>query len=155
GEIPQDQIRDQLFELRDLADEARSQLGALRSLNGQSPSQRLVPAPSGPLIPLPVPSATYDDWAICCSGGGVRSAAYCLGALQSLDLSGLLPKVKWILGVSGGSYIAASRALVAHDLAEAPGGLDPYAQTSAPRPRLPAYAPGTPEEHTLRYNSRY
>ena len=58
-----------------------------------------------------------DDWAICCSGGGIRSAAYCLGALQSLEKGGLLGKVKWILGVSGGSYIAASRALVAHSLA--------------------------------------
>jgi hypothetical protein len=81
------------------------------------------------------------DWAICCSGGGIRSAAYCLGALQSLDQGGLLSKVKWILGVSGGSYIATSRALVAHHLR---AGTQP-----------PAYAPGTPEELSLRYDSRY
>ena len=56
------------------------------------------------------------DWAICCSGGGIRSAAYCLGALPSLDSGGLLETAKWIVGVSGGSYIASSRALVAHDL---------------------------------------
>jgi hypothetical protein len=81
------------------------------------------------------------DWAICCSGGGIRSAAYCLGALQSLDRGGLLGKVKWILGVSGGSYIATSRSLVAHHLrADA---------------QPPAYAPGTPEELSLRYDSRY
>ena len=82
-----------------------------------------------------------DDWAICCSGGGIRSAAYCLGALQSLEKCGLLGKVKWILGVSGGSYIAASRALVAHSL---PAGDE-----------RPAYAPGTPEELNLRDNTRY
>jgi hypothetical protein len=82
-----------------------------------------------------------DDWAICCSGGGIRSAAYCLGALQSLEKCGLLAKVKWILGVSGGSYIAASRALVAHNL---PAGDE-----------RPAYAPGTPEELNLRDNTRY
>jgi hypothetical protein len=81
------------------------------------------------------------DWAICCSGGGIRSAAYCLGALQSLDRGGLLSKVKWILGVSGGSYIATSRALVAHHL--------------RPGTQPPAYAPGTPEERSLRYDSRY
>jgi hypothetical protein len=86
-----------------------------------------------------VPAA--GDWAICCSGGGIRSAAYCLGALQSLDRGGLLSKVKWILGVSGGSYIATSRALVAHHLR---AGTQP-----------PAYAPGTPEELSLRYDSRY
>lgn len=82
-----------------------------------------------------------DDWAVCCSGGGIRSAAYCLGALQSLDQTGLLAKTKWILGVSGGSYIASSRALVADDL---PAGAQPH-----------AYAPGTPEERNLRYDSRY
>jgi hypothetical protein len=81
------------------------------------------------------------DWAICCSGGGIRSAAYCLGALQSLEGGGLLSKVKWILGVSGGSYIATSRALVAHHLRA--------------RTQPPAYAPGTPEELSLRYDSRY
>jgi hypothetical protein len=80
------------------------------------------------------------DWAVCCSGGGIRSAAYCLGALQSLEEGGLLAKVKWILGVSGGSYIAASRALVASNL---PAGAQP------------AYAPGTPEELNLRDNTRY
>jgi hypothetical protein len=82
-----------------------------------------------------------DDWAICCSGGGIRSAAYCLGALQGLDAGGLLAKARWILGVSGGSYIATSRALVAHDLR---AGAEPR-----------AYAPGTPEERNLRYNTRY
>jgi hypothetical protein len=82
-----------------------------------------------------------DDWAICCSGGGIRSAAYCLGALQSLDAGGLLSKVKWILGVSGGSYIATSRALVAHNL--------------RPGTKPAAYAAGTPEELSLRYDSRY
>ena len=68
------------------------------------------------------------DWAICCSGGGIRSAAYCLGALQSLDQAGLVAKARWILGVSGGSYIASSRALVAHDL---PPGTKPGAYAPA------------------------
>ena len=81
------------------------------------------------------------DWAICCSGGGIRSAAYCLGALQSLDSGGLLETAKWIVGVSGGSYIASSRALVAHDL---PPGTVPH-----------AYAPGTAEERNFRDNTRY
>src|SRR5262249_16049685 len=93
-----------------------------------------------------VPAAEADatgggDWAICCSGGGIRSAAYCLGALQSLDSGGLLGIAKWIVGVSGGSYIASSRALVAHDL---PPGTVPH-----------AYAPGTAEERSLRGNTRY
>src|SRR5262249_62205756 len=52
-----------------------------------------------------------------------------------------LDKTKLILGVSGGSYIAASRALVAHRL-----GRDA---------EPPAYVPGTPEEQHLRDNTRY
>jgi hypothetical protein len=81
------------------------------------------------------------DWVICCSGGGIRSAAYCLGGLQGLDRVGLLARARWVVGVSGGSYIASSRALVAHDL---PSG-------TVPR----AYAPGTAEESNLRDNTRY
>jgi hypothetical protein len=87
--------------------------------------------------------ATSGDWAICCSGGGIRSAAYCLGALQSLDQGGLVAKARWILSVSGGSYIASSRALVAHYLH--------LAGVTKP----PAYAPGTAEERNLRCDTRY
>ena len=102
-----------------------------------------------PGSPLGV-EATAGRWAICCSGGGIRSAAYCLGALQSLDASGLLARAKWILGVSGGSYIASSRALVAHDLAASAGSHGPPGGTGPS-----AYAAGTPEERNLRYNTRY
>ena len=92
-------------------------------------------------MPAAEADAPGGGWAICCSGGGIRSAAYCLGALQSLDSSGLIRIAKWIVGVSGGSYIASSRALVAHDL---PHGTVPH-----------AYAPGTPEERNFRDNTRY
>ena len=90
-----------------------------------------------------------QTWAICCSGGGIRSASYCLGALQGLEAAGLLGKARLILGVSGGSYIAASRALVAHGLEQSPAGPD------ADPAGLPPYAPGSPEEQHLRDNSRY
>src|ERR1700749_5343468 len=80
------------------------------------------------------------DWAICCSGGGMRSATYCLGALQSLARE-IYPRTKWIVGVSGGSYIAASLSLVRH-------GLNPqHAQA--------AYGRGSAEEQHLRDNTRY
>jgi hypothetical protein len=79
------------------------------------------------------------DWAICCSGGGIRSATYCLGALQSLARE-IYPRTKWIVGVSGGSYIAASLSLVRH-------GLNSGDE--------PAYEPGSAEEQHLRNNTRY
>src|ERR1700724_2773128 len=120
----------------------RSTRGATSS-GRPEPERRAPPAPpgEGPEQAAAGEARAADAWAVCCSGGGIRSAAYCLGALQSLDGRGLLAKVKWILGVSGGSYIATSRALVAHDL---PAGTEPH-----------AYAPGTPEELNLRYNTRY
>ncbi len=42
------------------------------------------------------------------SGGGVRSAAFCLGALQALKLSGALDRVDYLSTVSGGGYIGSS-----------------------------------------------
>src|SRR5581483_2170249 len=96
--------------------------------------------------PEPVPPLDTRDWAVCCSGGGIRSATYSLGGLQTLAEGGLLSRVKYIVGVSGGSYIAASRALVARGLAErAREGGEAH----------PAYARGTPEEQNLRNNTRY
>ena len=39
------------------------------------------------------------------SGGGVRSAAFCLGALQALNEADVLKKVDYLSTVSGGGYI--------------------------------------------------
>src|SRR6516164_7079170 len=104
----------------------------------------------GPEAPPP-----GTDWAVCCSGGGIRSATYSLGGLQALDEGTLLGRAKWIVGVSGGSYIAASRALVAHGLA-ANTRRDRARDGGQGRDKRPAaYARGTPEEQNLRNNTRY
>jgi hypothetical protein len=119
---------------------------ARRDGNGGAVSRRrpsaTVPVEiTSPAAPVPG-RETAGDWAICCSGGGIRSATYCLGGLQSLDECGLLGKAKWIVGVSGGSYIAASRALVTDRLRRADGPQH-------------AYARGTPEEDDLRNDTNY
>ncbi|HEY6277434.1 MAG TPA: hypothetical protein VIX86_14000 [Streptosporangiaceae bacterium] len=96
--------------------------------------------------------------AICCSGGGIRSASFCLGALQRLESIGLLARARLIMSVSGGSYIAASRALVADGLAQSgvPGGGTGQAGPGLAGPgQAAAYAPGTPEEQHLRDNTHY
>ena len=80
--------------------------------------------------------------AVCCSGGGIRSASFNLGALQELAARRVMDDVDMMCAVSGGSYIAASHTLVAHG--------------SHPRPPLDdVYAPGSAEEKWLRGNSRY
>ena len=86
---------------------------------------------------------------ICCSGGGVRSAAFNLGALQALDdpetLAGRereLTRAKWLSAVSGGSYIAAA-----------------WVTARAPRPdgttRDDAWRRNSPDELHLRHNASY
>lgn len=45
--------------------------------------------------------------ALCLSGGGVRSAAYCLGVLQALAGAGHLARFHYLSTVSGGGYIGA------------------------------------------------
>src|SRR5882724_1248298 len=42
------------------------------------------------------------------SGGGIRSASFCLGALQALDKVGVLKKIDYLSTVSGGGYIGTS-----------------------------------------------
>ncbi len=42
------------------------------------------------------------------SGGGIRSAAFCLGALQALHGAGILNKIDYLSTVSGGGYIGSS-----------------------------------------------
>jgi predicted acylesterase/phospholipase RssA len=42
------------------------------------------------------------------SGGGIRSASFCLGALQALDKVGVLENIDYLSTVSGGGYIGTS-----------------------------------------------
>jgi hypothetical protein len=43
--------------------------------------------------------------ALCISGGGIRSATFALGAIQSMAKNGLLPGFDYLSTVSGGGYI--------------------------------------------------
>jgi hypothetical protein len=87
---------------------------------------------------------------VCCSGGGVRSAAFNLGALQALQDKGELRKASYLSAVSGGSYIASAFCMVAKTRDEP--GLDPAVFNK--RTGLPL-APGTPEEQYLRNHLSY
>src|SRR3954464_13443644 len=43
--------------------------------------------------------------ALCISGGGIRSATFALGAIQSLAEHGLLSQFDYLSTVSGGGYV--------------------------------------------------
>jgi hypothetical protein len=84
---------------------------------------------------------------VCCSGGGIRSATYCLGALQALAADSELGDVGLVTSVSGGSYTAAAWALAA--LAADP---DPASYSAA---YAGAFKPGSVQENRLRDHTHY
>jgi hypothetical protein len=86
--------------------------------------------------------------AICCSGGGIRAAAFSLGGMQALGRRGpdgqsWYEDVDLVTAVSGGSYMAGSFAIVDHHL------------TNEQRAEALPYAPGSPEDNRLRAHTRY
>jgi hypothetical protein len=113
-----------------------------------------LPSHRGPVEP---PSA--GKIGICCSGGGIRSAAFNLGALQSLQRSKELQEATYLAAVSGGSYIAAAFAMVGRtwragkdiDKSEIDNS-DPELFENSDRD---PFAPGSPEEQYLRNRCDY
>ena len=104
--------------------------------------------------PRPASIGTVEDpepgkLGICCSGGGIRSAAFNLGALQALQSRRTLHEAKYLAAVSGGSYIAAGFAMVAK--VDDPEDSDPDLVNDD----APPFHPGSPEEQYLRNRSSY
>jgi Patatin-like phospholipase len=61
------------------------------------------------------PTEKSDIIGLALSGGGIRSASFCLGALQALHTVGALDKVDYLSTVSGGGYIGASFTAAMHE----------------------------------------
>jgi hypothetical protein len=61
------------------------------------------------------PTAEADIIGLALSGGGIRSACFCLGALQALHEAGVLGKVDYLSTVSGGGYIGTSFTAAMHE----------------------------------------
>jgi len=51
------------------------------------------------------PSPILDATGLCLSGGGIRSATFCLGIVQVLARRGMLPHFDYLSTVSGGGYL--------------------------------------------------
>ncbi|MGD0881029.1 MAG: hypothetical protein ABSB09_05630 [Acidimicrobiales bacterium] len=102
-----------------------------------------------------------DGVGICLSGGGIRSASFCLGALQSFERHGMLygqTGAKYLSAVSGGSYIATALTMVtkgpiAGSADEA--AIAPTRTSNAFGPDLRPFAHGSPEEQYLRHRTLY
>jgi len=100
--------------------------------------------------PMPKPQAgdpgvdtAYQGEAITCSGGGIRSAAFCLGALQRLMAAGVYDRADRVYAISGGSYVAT--------------GLHLARRCSEPLGSPPAdlFTPSSPEMDWLRRHSSF
>ena len=124
------------------------------------------PVPTDPLPRRPFADPERGRVGIACSGGGVRSASYNLGALQVLRDKGVFGLDAQghqqggevlVAAVSGGSYIASAFATVAAESAEpelAPRDVGGPGNDGAHVPRR-VYAPSSPEEVHLRNHSDY
>ena len=121
-----------------------------------------VPSHRGP-VEKPHPGKT----GICCSGGGIRSAAYNLGALQALQECSQkeLQNAHYLAAVSGGSYICAAYSMVGKRWGEK-GTKRPHDNPRKPYngyddsnpdlfEELPPFARNSPEEQYLRNRSSY
>ena len=63
------------------------------------------------------PTAKNQLTGLCLSGGGIRSAIFCLGFIQALFRSGFLKRIDYLSTVSGGGYIGSClTALLSSDI---------------------------------------
>ena len=101
-------------------------------------------AQTPPRPPLPDTATPQGKMGACFSGGGIRSAAFNLGAIQELQASHELDKCDYTSAVSGGAYMACAHAITTGWSADSTG-----IRT------VPAFAPGTVEEQYLRNRTTY
>src|SRR5687768_7129834 len=112
--------------------------------------------------PLRGPSDNYlfppreDRLGICCSGGGIRSAAFSLGGLQVLREKDQLQDAEYLSCVSGGAYTAIAHAVMTSEtLKRKPQDMSMEdAETTFFGVQAP-WAAGSPEERHLRDRLTY
>lgn len=113
----------------------------------------LWPGARWPSLATPAEDDSPGGTVICCSGGGIRAAAFALGGLQVLTERGIYAGAKQVVGVSGGGYVAAAH----HVLRWSPDN-HPDSTRQREWPDLggtPAFALTSPELQWVRRHTRY
>jgi len=87
---------------------------------------------------------TGERLGIAFSGGGIRSASFCLGVYQYLDEARIFRRAEYLAGVSGGAYLAAGLAVGHANVSE-----EQYASDDRP------WARGSQEEQYLSRHLSY
>jgi hypothetical protein len=104
----------------------------------------------GHLVDSREPSTADGMIGIALSGGGIRSAAFCLGVMQALNAAGVLKTFDYLSTVSGGGYIGSSMTVAMSTAARASG-----AGWHFPFGKTGQEVGETDETRHLRDNSRY
>ncbi len=116
----------------------RAELGAIRDRHNAHSSKKIAEDNAAT-----EPSTALELTGITCSGGGIRSASFCLGVLQGLQYKKTLDRMDYLSTVSGGGYIGTTLTIGMSSHGEFPFG------------RLDQENRETPEVRHLRDNSRY
>ena len=116
----------------------RAELGAIRDRHNRLGATKIKDDNSAT-----DPSTALELAGITCSGGGIRSASFCLGVLQGLQSRSTLDRMDYLSTVSGGGYIGTTLTIGMSSHGEFPFG------------RLDQESRETPEVRHLRDNSRY
>ncbi len=91
---------------------------AFRTRDPQQGAGAAVPVPDpdeeNPSPPDPEEDRTPRLFGLAFSGGGIRSAVFCLGIMQKLAVEGVLSRVDYLSTVSGGGYIGSALAWWLH-----------------------------------------
>ena len=116
----------------------RSELGAIRDRHNKLGATKIKENNNAA-----DPSTALELTGITCSGGGIRSASFCLGVLQGLQSRKTLDRMDYLSTVSGGGYIGTTLTIGMSSHGEFPFG------------RLDQESRETPEVRHLRDHSRY
>jgi hypothetical protein len=130
---------------RDFETVFRTELDHIRERHGRG-RRRKIPKRTSLLSP----TTGLDLTGLTCSGGGIRSASFCLGVLQGLQSKNVIAHIDYLSTVSGGGYIGTTMTI----------GMSRSSATSSgdgtfPFGRLDDTRRETPEVRHIRDNSRY
>jgi hypothetical protein len=123
----------------------RGELADIRDRHNRTRRPR-IPDQTGDVAPTTALGLT----GLACSGGGIRSASFCLGVLQGLQSKDVIRHMDYLSTVSGGGYIGTTLTI-----GMSSGERSSIQDGTFPFGRLDEERHETPEVHHLRDNSRY
>jgi hypothetical protein len=136
--IPKSELGQSMTETVNFKDVFRAELDAIRERHNRHGATKITEDNSAT-----DPTTAMELAGITCSGGGIRSASFCLGVLQGLQFKKTLDRMDYLSTVSGGGYIGTTLTIGMSSHGEFPFG------------RLDQESRETPEVRHLRDNSRY